>query len=70
MSDENLVTAFVNSDGNYQIVTDGPGAKCPACGWPERHRVFSEPDDPSSKMADGCPACESPHQSTELEHGA
>lgn len=54
--DEERVTWFINSDGNFQVVTDGEGARCPECGYPERHRIFTGSD----LIADGCPSCEAP----------
>ena len=45
--------AFMNSDGNGQVVTDDA---CPSCGYPERHRVYR--GDSTELIADGCPACE------------
>ena len=55
---EQIVARFVNSEGNVQLVTDGPGARCPECGYPERHRVYGNA---SAPVADGCPSCEAPH---------
>ena len=64
-SEECLVTHFWNSADRYQLVTDGPEATCPTCGYPERHRLYEDaeqqPDPPvlSLKLvADGCPSCE------------
>ena len=45
--------AFVNSEGNGQVVTDDA---CPSCGYPERHRVYR--GDSTELIADGCPSCE------------
>lgn len=45
--------AFVNSDGNAQVVTDDP---CPTCGYPERHQIYAA--DLLGLIADGCPSCE------------
>lgn len=56
MSDEQVVVYFVNSEGNRQVVTDGGDAKCPACGYPERHRIYRGIT--AELIADGCPSCE------------
>lgn len=45
--------AFVNSQGNGQVITDDP---CPTCGYPERHHVYA--GDSLDLIADGCPSCE------------
>ncbi len=56
---EHRIFEGINSTGEYQIVTDGPGAKCPTCGYPERHRIFQVgPDREPLLTADGCPSCE------------
>ena len=52
---ELLVTRFINSTGDFQLVTDGPDAKCPTCGYPERHRIYTLE---GTLTADGCPSCE------------
>lgn len=57
-SDEEIVTRFLNSQGDWQIVTDGPDAKCPTCGYPERHRIYDVKVDGATLTADGCPSCE------------
>jgi hypothetical protein len=60
MTGEQTVARFLNSDENLQIVTEGPGARCPSCGYPERHRVYEmvANSDVPVLIADGCPACE------------
>lgn len=45
--------AFVNSQGNGQVVTE---SACPTCGYPERHHIFA--GDSLQLIADGCPSCE------------
>lgn len=68
--DETIVTTFTNSNGDVQIVTDGAGAKCPTCGYPERHRIMRATDDGLDLIADGCPSCETPrpvHTSSDTE---
>ena len=50
-----IVAAFVNSDGNGQVVTDD---ECPTCGYPERHFIFDGQS--ADVIADGCPSCETP----------
>lgn len=57
-SNEVLVTRFLNSEGDWQIVTDGPDATCPTCGYPERHRVYEVNVETFALLADGCPSCE------------
>lgn len=52
--------AFVNSEGNYQVVTPDP---CPECRYPERHRVYDM--DAMKLIADGCPSCETPRTEQE-----
>lgn len=61
-SDETLVTRFLNSDAHWQIVTDGPDAKCPECGYPERHRIYDVKIESVALVADGCPSCETSRQ--------
>lgn len=57
-SEENIVTHFWNSEDLYQVVTDGPDAECPECGYPERHRVYEDANETLTLIADGCPSCE------------
>jgi hypothetical protein len=57
-SEEDIVTHFWNSEDRYQIVTDGPDATCPECGYPERHRVYEDVNETLTLLADGCPCCE------------
>ncbi|MGX1931712.1 hypothetical protein [Microbacterium resistens] len=57
-SEEHIVAHFWNSEDRYQVVTDGPDATCPTCGYPERHRVYEDRDDSLTLLADGCPSCE------------
>ncbi|WP_193596098.1 hypothetical protein [Microbacterium sp. YJN-G] len=57
-SDEVLVARFLNSSAHWQIVTDGPAATCPTCGYPERHRIYDVGVEDATLLADGCPACE------------
>lgn len=72
-SDETHVTTFTNSDGDVQLVTDGPGAECPACGYPERHRIIRATvgigHDAFVVVQDGCPSCEAPHANNRLRQG-
>lgn len=56
-TDEEIVTRFVNSDGALQVVTDGPEAICPTCGYTERHRIIQIAA-VLTMIADGCPSCE------------
>jgi hypothetical protein len=60
-SDEEVVTRFLNSEARWQVVTDGPDAKCPTCGYPERHRIYDVDVriEDWALLADGCPSCES-----------
>ena len=58
-TDEEIVTRFVNSAGALQVVTDGPDATCPTCGYPERHRIIEIAAE-LTMIADGCPSCETP----------
>lgn len=57
-SDEEVVARFLNSEAHWQVVTDGPDAKCPTCGYPERHRVYDVDVTTPVLLADGCPSCE------------
>ena len=54
---ENIVTRFLNTSGDWQIVTDGPDAACPSCGYPERHRIYDVQVETADLLADGCPSC-------------
>lgn len=72
---ELLVTMFRNSDDNLQVVTEGDEAKCPSCGYPERHRIFISPFMGSVDgvlVADGCPSCETSrmNEPTEASDGS
>ena len=59
IDDETPVVSFMNSNGHWQVVSDGPAAKCPTCGYPERHRIFTfAPDSEPVLTDDGCPSCE------------
>lgn len=64
-SDEVLVARFLNSDGHWQIVTDGPDATCPTCGYPERHRIYDVKVATATLIADGCPSCDKSRDTTE-----
>lgn len=55
---EQIVTYFVNSGGDLQVVTEGENARCPRCGYPERHRIYAPPYRAETLTADGCPSCE------------
>lgn len=56
---EQRVAAFWNTSGHWQLVTEGSDAKCPECGYPERHRIWDASEDQPRLIADGCPSCES-----------
>lgn len=56
--DETIVTRFLKTAGDWQIVTDGPDAVCPTCGYPERHRIYDVQVETADLLADGCPSCE------------
>lgn len=47
------VIAFVNSNGDGQVVTEDA---CPSCGYPDRHRIYRGMS--AELIADGCPSCE------------
>lgn len=64
-SDEVLVARFLNSDCHWQIVTDGPDATCPTCGYPERHRIYDVRIDTEKLITDGCPSCEASRDTTD-----
>lgn len=59
-TDEQVVTHMWNSSDRYQLVTDGPDANCPSCGYPERHRIYEDIGETLALklVADGCPSCE------------
>jgi hypothetical protein len=61
-TDEEIVTRFVNSAGELQVVTEGPDATCPTCGYPERHRLIEIARE-LTMIADGCPSCETSRMS-------
>lgn len=71
-SDEEIIARFLNSEAHWQIVTDGPDATCPTCGYPERHRVYGVDVETESLLADGCPSCETSRfqDRTICDHGA
>lgn len=65
---EQIVAQFVNSDGEMQLVTDGPDAECPACGYPERHRIYeASTGNEVVLIADGCPSCETSRMPANVE---
>ncbi|MCT2085052.1 hypothetical protein M3D75_02880 [Microbacterium enclense] len=59
-TEEQIVTHMWNSSDRYQVVTDGPDATCPSCGYPERHRLYEDVGESLALklVADGCPMCE------------
>ena len=53
MDEQEVVAAFANSAGDWQVVTDD---RCPTCGYPERHSIYRL--DGMALIADGCPSCD------------